>query len=163
MPARALQLLTKWPRNVGLVVVASGPTGALIADTEAGKVNERPVEVVKASVQDYAKACGQLVLKLSGIAVEGEENPRNLRITGAPEYMKALDDAVKGAAKHVTGDVWTFDRDVEVDSSSIEAIAMALWGFATFGQNAPNAPVTVSQHLRQDAGDFFRPNQRLKL
>ncbi len=163
MPARAAQLLAKWPRNVGLVVVASGPAGALIADTEARKVAERPIEVVKASVQDYAKACGQLTLGVSGIATEGEENPRRLKFTGAPEYMRALDDAVKGATKHVTGDVWTFDRDVEVDTSTIEAVSMALWGFASFGQLAPNAPATVSAHLRAEAGNFFRPQQRLNI
>lgn len=170
LPARAEQLLTRWPRNVGLVVVASGPAGALIADTESRKVNERPIEVIKASVQDFAKASGQLQMAVSGVAAEGEENPRRLRFNGAAEYMRALDTAVQYAQKHETGDVWTFDRDVEVDgeqidSSPVESISMALWGFASFGQLAPNAPATVSAHLRANLGgsDFFRPQQRLKL
>lgn len=162
VPNRAVQLLGKW-RNCGLVLVASGPAGALIADTEAKLEASKKDLIIKASIQDFAKACGQLMLGISGVAAEGEQDPRNIRHTGDPDLHKALTAAVKHAVKHETGDVWTFDRDVEVDTSPSEAVAMALWGFAMFGQNAPNLPVTVSKDLQVTKGDFFRPSQRLKL
>lgn len=162
VPNRVQQLLSKW-RNCGLVVAASGPAGALIADIEAREVNQSKIEVIKASVQDLAKASGQMMLNVSGLAAPGEPDPRILRHAGSAEFETALTEAVKGTAKHVTGDVWTFDRDVEVDSSPLEAVALALWGFATFGQNAPNLPATVSAELRASTGSFFRPQSRLKL
>jgi phage terminase large subunit-like protein len=162
VPNRAEQLLAKW-RNCGLVVAASGPAGALIADIEAREVKGYAIEIIKASVQDYAKACGQTMLNVSGLAGPGEPDPRILRHAGSPEFETALTAAVKGAAKHETGDVWTFDRDVDVDSSPLEAVALALWGFATYGQNAPNLPATVSPELRAGLSDFFRPSERLKI
>lgn len=162
VPARIDELLRKW-RNCGVALVASGPAGALIADIEARGEAGRPIEVIRGSIQDYAKACGQLTLGLSGVAGPGEPDPRIVRITGRPEYYRALTEAVKAAVKHETGDVWTFDRDVEVDTSPVESSAMALWCFAAFGQNAPNPPATVSAAVRADVGSFFRPTQRLKI
>jgi hypothetical protein len=166
---RIAELLARW-RNCGLVIVASGPTGALIPDIEARTVGDRaggkPIEVVKASVQDFAKACGMFHTGLTGEAGPDEPDPKRFRWRCASEYRGAVDAAVRDAARKATGDVWTFERDLEgvdTDTSPLEAMAAALWGFASFGQNAPNAPVTVSADLRAQAGNFFRPQGRLKL
>lgn len=167
--ARVAELLGKW-RNCGLAIVASGPAGALIPDIESRTVGDRaggkPVEVTKASVQDFAKASGMFHTGLTGIAGPDEPDPKRFRWRCASEYRSAVDGAVKDAARHNSGDVWTFARELEgvdTDTSPIEAMALALWGFASFGQTAPNAPVTVSADLRAQAGDFFRPQGRLKL
>jgi hypothetical protein len=159
---RIAELLGKW-RNCGVVVVQAGPTGALIPDIEARKVGEKNIEVIKASTQDYAKACGMVDVGLTGTQKPGEEDPRRIRYRSKPEFQKALDEAMKGAAKHESGDVWTFDRDVDVDTSPLESWAAAIWGFASHGQNAPNPPATVSAELRAEVGNFFRPTGRLKL
>ena len=167
--ARVAELLAKW-RNCGLAIVASGPAGALIPDIEARTVGDRsggkPIEVVKASVQDFAKASGMFHTGLTGVAGPDEPDPKRFRWRCASQYRSAVDAAVKDSAKKTTGDVWTFERDVEgVDTpmDSLESMAVALWGFASFGQNAPNAPVTVSADLREQAGNFFRPQGRLKI
>lgn len=160
---RLAGLLGKW-RNCGLVLVAAGPTGALIPDLESTNVTSaKTIEVIKASTQDFAKACGMVYVGITGQKGDGDEDPRRLRHRSESQYQAALDEAVKAMQKHQTGDVWTVDRDVEVDTSPAEAAAMAVWGFASFGQNAPNLPVTVSAELRKDTGDFFRPRERLKI
>lgn len=145
-------------RNCGLVVVQAGPAGALIPDLEAHKV-----EVHRASTQDYAKACGMFETGLVGIAAEGQPDPRRFRYRCDAEHLDALDDAVKLAVKDMTGDVWTFERDLDgVDTSPLEAMVLALWMFASFGQTVPPPPMTAKAPVG-DNRSMFRPTGRLKL
>lgn len=162
--ARIDALTSKW-RNCGVVLVQGGPAGAVIADLETliADTVDREIELRTASTQDFAKACGMLHVALTGVAEAGDEDPRRVRHRSAPDLQEALTAAVKAAEKHTTGDVWTLDRDVDVDTSPLEAAVMALWGFAMFGQNAPSPPATVSPELRSAPTDVFRPRERLKL
>lgn len=124
---RAVDLVRKW-NPCALVVCQSGPAGVLIPDLEAAGLT-----VVKASQPDYAKASAAMYTGISGRREPGTPDepvpdPRVIRYTGTPEYVEALTVAVRAAVKQNSGDVWSFDRDVQADNSPLEAVALANLG-----------------------------------
>lgn len=122
---RAVELQQKW-KPCAFVVIASGPAGSLIPDLEAAGV-----AVMKASQQDYQRACGAFFDGICGERedFEGAPDPRIVRYAGKPELLEALTVAAKTAVKHGVGDTWTWKRDA--DSDALEAPTCALWGYAS--------------------------------
>lgn len=90
-----------------------GPAASLVPEIEhAG------VQVVKATTQEYAQACGLLF-----DAVENQ----TLRHLGTPE----LGSAVKGATTRPLGDQWAWSRkNSTVDISPLVAATLAVWGLS---------------------------------
>lgn len=133
---RAVDLRDKW-KPCAVVVVASGPAGSLIPDLEAAGV-----EVVRASQQDYQRACGGFYDGISGRRDPDPEapDPRNIRYAGSKEHVDALTDAVKAGVKRQIGDTWVWDRDVGEDGSPVEAFTCALWGHSVHGHQPPEQP-----------------------
>jgi phage terminase large subunit-like protein len=100
-------------RKVRVVVRPGSQAGSLIPALEALRV-----DVVKASQQDYAAACGDFR--------DSVVSRRDLRHLGQP----ALDVAVSAAQSRRTGDstVWE-QRNPATDISPLEAVTLAAWGF----------------------------------
>lgn len=129
--ARMKDLADAW-RPCAVVLASSGPAAFLISDLE-----KADIAVKKASQQDYQRACGGLYVGIAGIPYrddDGKEvDPRDVRHRVKPEH--AADDpltiAVRAAQKKTIGDTWTFERDGDVDSSPLESVACALWGYST--------------------------------
>lgn len=92
------------------VVRPGSEAGALIGDLEnAG------LKLLKASLQDYAQACGDFT-----DAVVDQE----VRHLGQP----ALDVSVAGAKKRTSGDASVWDQRKSLDITPLAAVTLALWG-----------------------------------
>lgn len=117
-------LIDRW-NPCAIVVHPNGPAGSTIADFE-----KAGVELLKPSTVELAYACGQLFDRVVRPAGADPEWKPSLR------YMPSavLNAALAGAKKRPIGDQWAFDRRVPgVDSSPLEAVTLASYGFALQG------------------------------
>jgi phage terminase large subunit-like protein len=109
-------------RRVRVVVQPSSPAGSLIADLE-----EAQIEVIKASTQDYAQACGDF---FDGVVDRGD-----VRHGG----QEALDIAVGSAVTKRSADAWVWDRrNPKTDISPLAAVTLAAWGHRVHALTVPN-------------------------
>lgn len=100
-------------RKVRVVIRPGSQAGSLIPALE-----QRKVDIVKASQQDYAAACGDFR--------DSVVSRQDLRHLGQP----ALDVAVSGAQSRRIGDAAVWDqRNPSTDISPLEAVTLAAWGF----------------------------------
>jgi phage terminase large subunit-like protein len=96
-------------RQVRVVIRSSSEAGALIDDLEA-----RKIEVVRASMQDYAHFCGNLY--------DSVTDRRDIRHPG----QRALDVAVEAAQKRRVSDAFVWEqRNPHTDISPLEAVTLA--------------------------------------
>jgi hypothetical protein len=134
MVQRAVELDDRHP-NLGFVLDEAGPAGRLKADLlAAGFKVAKPGDPVFAgrsrrtlvvpSGRDVAQAAGQFYTAVCG-------DPPTLRHFGQPE----LDAAVAGAQKRPLGDAWAWARKGPDDTSPLEGVSAAAWGFATRSQS----------------------------
>lgn len=101
-------------RPVALVCDGASPAASLVPALE-----ERGIEVLKASARDQADACGLIFDFVS---------EQKLRHLGSKE----IKDALKGAARRLLGDAWAWSRkNSTVDISPLVGCTLALWGFST--------------------------------
>lgn len=113
-------------RRIQVVVRPDSPAGSLIPELE-----QRKVAVVKAPLADYRAACGQLH--------DSVVDSATLKHPG----HAALDIAVAGAVKRVSGDAWVWDlRTPTTDISPLEAVTLAAWG-ARSKQKTPGRFLSV--------------------
>jgi hypothetical protein len=99
-------------RRVRVVVQPSSPAGSLISELEA-----RRVTVVKASLDDYRSACGQIydLVTDSGLIRHSAQ--------------QGLEIAVREAEKKPSGDAWVWNRrNPSTDITPLPAVTLAAWG-----------------------------------
>jgi len=122
---RVADLVGKW-HPCAVVLAGSGPASSLMADLEA-----EGVEVLKASQQDYQRACGAFYDGIAGRKAPDGQDSRDIRHAGSKELVDVLTASVRSGQKRAIGDTWTWDRDIDADSSPVEAATCALWGHTT--------------------------------
>jgi hypothetical protein len=105
---RLSELVAKW-RPAAVVLDGSGPAGSLLPS-----LSERGVEVTKASMSDYAQACGAFY----DAAVN-----RQVRHLSQLEF----DKAVAAGRKRPLSDRWAWGRKGSADITPLEAATLALW------------------------------------
>ena len=97
--------------SIGVVCDGKGPVGSLIPDLQ-----QRGVLVTPVNATEHAQACGMF------FDAVGQQTVRRCS-------DKALDAAVRGAAKRPLGDAWAWSRkSSSVDISPLVAVTLALWG-----------------------------------
>ncbi len=105
---RLSELVSRW-RPAAVVLDGSGPAGSLLPS-----LSERGVDVTKASMSDYAQACGAFY----DAAVN-----RQLRHLAD----STLDRAVAAGRKRPLSDRWAWGRKGSADITPLEAATLALW------------------------------------
>lgn len=117
-------LIDRWG-PCATVVHPNGPAGSTIADfRKAG------VELLEPSTVEWAYACGQFYDRI----VRPEDAEPGWEPTLRYMPSPVLNAALAGAKKRYIGDQWAFDRRAAgVDSSPLEAVTLAAYGFAVKG------------------------------
>lgn len=105
---RLAELASRW-HSAAIVLDSSGPAGSLLPS-----LNERGVDVTKASTSDYAQACGAFY----DAAANGQ-----LRHLDDP----VLTAAVRGGRKRPLADRWAWGRKGGADITPLESSTLALW------------------------------------
>ena len=110
-------------RSHNPLAVMCDPAGT--AGAQLPKLAQEDVEVTTVSARDHAQACGLLF----DAVANGE-----IRHLGSPDLIAALD----GAVKRPLADAWAWSRKSSaVDISPLVAVTLALWGFQTQMDEAP--------------------------
>ncbi len=105
---RLAELVARW-RPAAVVLDGSGPAGSLLPS-----LSERGVDVTKASMSDYAQACGAFY----DAAVNRQVRHR---------ADSTLDRAVAAGRKRPLSDRWAWGRKGSADITPLEAATLALW------------------------------------
>jgi hypothetical protein len=106
---RLQELNKKW-RPDQLLLDAGGPAGSILRDLQDLGIQPKLV-----GLREFAQACGAFYDSVTN---------NQLRHIGQP----SLDVAVTGAIKRKVGDLWTWNRAGEVDTSPLVACSIAFWG-----------------------------------
>lgn len=106
---RLQELVKKW-RPGQLLLDAGGPAGSILRDLQ-----DLGIEPKLVGMREFAQACGAFYDAVLN---------NDVRHIGQP----TLDVAVSGAVKRKVGDLWTFNRAGDVDTSPVVASSIAFWG-----------------------------------
>lgn len=106
---RLQELNKKW-RPDQLLLDAGGPAGSILRDLQDLGIQPKLV-----GLREFAQACGAFYDSVTN---------NQLFHIGQP----SLDVAVTGAIKRKVGDLWTWNRAGEVDTSPLVACSIAFWG-----------------------------------
>lgn len=106
---RLQELVRKW-RPGQLLLDAGGPAGSILRDLQ-----DLGIEPKLVGLREFAQACGAFYDSV----VNNE-----LRHLGQP----TLDAAISGAVRRKVGDLWTWNRAGEVDTSPLVSSSIAFWG-----------------------------------
>ena len=105
-----LQELTKRYRPDQLLLDAGGPAGSILRDLQ-----DLGIEPKLVGLREFAQACGAFYDSV----VNNE-----IRHIGQP----SLDIAISGAIRRKVGDLWTWNRAGEIDTSPLVSSSIAFWG-----------------------------------
>ena len=106
---RIQELVKRWKPGQ-LLLDAGGPAGSILRDLQ-----DLGIEPKLVGLREFAQACG---------AFYDAVTTNELRHLGQP----SLDASISGAVKRKVGDLWTFNRAGEIDTSPLVSCAIAFWG-----------------------------------
>lgn len=106
---RLQELSKKW-RPGQLLLDPGGPAGSILRDLQDLNIEPKLI-----GLREFAQACG---------AFYDAVNNNQLRHRGQP----SLDAAISGAIKRNVGDLWTWNRAGEIDTSPLISASIAFWG-----------------------------------
>ena len=105
-----LQELTKRYRPDQLLLDAGGPAGSILRDLQ-----DLGIEPKLVGLREFAQACGAFYDSVIN---------NEIRHIGQP----SLDIAISGAIRRKVGDLWTWNRAGEIDTSPLVSSSIAFWG-----------------------------------
>jgi len=126
---KLLELDRQWD-PCAIVVDVGSPAGAL-----AEELRQAGLRIVAPKVREVADASEQFY--------DAVTDARNLRHRGDEESQRPLRAALAAAQRRPLRDKWTWERQLPVDQSPLEAVTLAAWGYRTYGMELGPSDVTV--------------------
>ena len=128
---KLLELDRQWD-PCAVVVDRGSPAGALAED-----LKRAGLRIVEPKVREVADASEQVY-----DVVTDSRSLRHLR--AGVESQRPLRAALAAAQRRPLRDKWTWDRQLPVDQSPLEAVTLAAWGYRTYGMELGPGDVTVA-------------------